>query len=275
MEPKVLFSDDPAFVLGRAGVFLSSQPVLHNLVLSILHARVAHGDPGRYWMAIQRDSTLGVVVQSPLTFPAILTPMETSVAMAMADAIVEAGVTLPGITADAATAATFAGQWSELSRSAATPFQGLRLYELFEIREVPPTEGTLRQAGANDRSLMIVWARAFQREIDEPDDDTELRVDRGLAAGELWLWDRAGETVSMAVSREPVHGVVRLSGVYTPPEKRKHGHAAACVHALSKRLGAAGYRCILYTDLDNPTSNSIYRRIGYRAVAEALRYRFD
>jgi ribosomal protein S18 acetylase RimI-like enzyme len=275
MEPKVLFSEDPAFVLGRAGVFLSSQPVLHNLVLSILHARVAHGDPGRYWMAIQRDDTLGVVVQSPVTFPAILTPMETLVATAMADAIVEAGVALPGITADAATAATFAGQWSERSKSAAKPFQGLRLYELFEIREVPPTEGTLRQAGAKERSLMIVWTRAFQREIDESDDDTELRVDRGLAAGELWLWDRGGETVSMAVSREPVHGVVRLSGVYTPPEKRKHGYAAACVHALSKRLGDAGYRCILYTDLDNPTSNSIYRRIGYRAVAEALRYRFD
>jgi len=38
-----MFIDDPALVLSRAGVFLSSQPVLHNLVLSILHARVAHG----------------------------------------------------------------------------------------------------------------------------------------------------------------------------------------------------------------------------------------
>jgi len=37
----------------------------------------------------------------------------------------------------------------------------------------------------------------------------------------------------------------------------------------------AGFRCILYTDLANPTSNSIYRRIGYRAVAEGLRYRFE
>ena len=68
---------------------------------------------------------------------------------------------------------------------------------------------------------------------------------------------------------------VRLSGVYTPPEKRKHGYAAACVHALSKQLRVGGYRCILYTDLGNAASNSIYRRIGYRAVAEALRYRFD
>jgi predicted GNAT family acetyltransferase len=275
MELKVKFSEDPAFVLSRAEVFLSSQPVLHNLVLSILHARVVHGDPGRYWMAIQRDDTVGVVVQSPLTFPATLTPMETSVATAMADAIAEAGVALPGINGEAATAAMFAGRWSERSKSAATPFQGNRLYELLEIGEVPEIEGKLRQAGPEERSLMILWTRAFQNEIGESANDTEVLVDRGLASGQLWLWDLSGEPVSMAISREPVHGVVRLSGVYTPPEKRKHGYAAACVHALSKQLRDAGYRCILYTDLGNSTSNSIYRRIGYRAVAEALRYRFE
>jgi GNAT superfamily N-acetyltransferase len=275
MELKVLFSEDPAFVLSRAGVFLSSQPVLHNLVLSILHARVAHGDPGRYWMAIQHDDTVGVVLQSPLTFPATLTPMESPVATAMADAIAEAGVALLGINGEAATAARFAGQWTERCKSAAVPFQGNRLYEFLEIGKDPGIEGKLRQAGPKDRSLMILWTRAFQNEIGESDNDTELRVDRALAAGELWQWDRSGETVSMAVSREPVHGVVRLSGVYTPPEKRKHGYAAACVHALSKQLRDAGYRCILYTDLGNPTSNSIYRRIGYRAVAEVLRYRFE
>jgi predicted GNAT family acetyltransferase len=96
-----------------------------------------------------------------------------------------------------------------------------------------------------------------------------------LAAGQLRLWELSGEATSMAIGREPVEGVVHLSGVYTPPERRKHGYAAACVHALSKKLRDAAYRCILYTDLANATSNSIYRRIGYRAVAEALRYRFE
>ena len=43
MELKVLFSEDPAFILNRAGVFLSSKPVLHNLILTILHARVSEG----------------------------------------------------------------------------------------------------------------------------------------------------------------------------------------------------------------------------------------
>jgi GNAT superfamily N-acetyltransferase len=272
---KVLFSEDPAFVLKTADEFLSSEPVLHNLILSILHARVAQGDAGRYWIATLAEKAVGVVVQSPPDFPATLTPMPTPTVRAIVDGIADAGISLPGVNGDAATAASFAGQWSERRKLAATPFQGTRLYELLELGETPRIEGSLRQAGPGDRSLMILWTRAFQEEIGESASDTELRVNRGLAAGELWLWDRNGETTSMAVARDPVQGVVRLSGVYTPPEKRKHGYAEACVHALSKHLRARGHRCILYTDLANPTSNSVYHRIGYRAIAEAIRYRFD
>jgi len=275
MEPRVLFSEDPAFVIRKADEFLLSEPVLHNLILSILHSRTAQGDPGRYWIALHEEDTVGVVVQSPLEYPATLTPMGPRAVLAIVDAIAEARVTLPGINGDAATAASFAGQWSERCKSAATPFQGTRLYELLDLGQVPHTKGNLRQAGPGDRNLMILWTRSFQDEIRESANDTERRVDRGLAARQIWLWDQNGETTSMAVSRQPVGGVVRLSGVYTPPEKRNRGYAAACVHALSKHLLERGYRCILYTDLGNPTSNSIYQRIGYRAVAEALRYRFE
>ena len=49
----------------------------------------------------------------------------------------------------------------------------------------------------------------------------------------------------------------------------------ALVAAVSDAVRTRGERCILYTDLQNPTSNSIYRSIGYRAVAEVLHYRFD
>jgi GNAT superfamily N-acetyltransferase len=276
MELKVVFSEDPAFVLKRADEFLSSKGVEHNLILSILHARVAHSDPGRYWIALYGEKiVVGVVVQSPLEYPVTLTPMKPRAVLAVVDAIAEAGVSLTGVNGDAATAASFAGQWSERCKSAVKPFGGSRLYEFLEGGEVSRTEGHLRTAGPEDRSLMIRWTRAFQDEIGESANDTELRVNRGMDAGQLWVWDKKGETMSMAASREPTQGVVRISGVYTPPEKRNHGYAAACVHALSEHLRGSGYRCILYTDLDNPTSNSIYRRVGYRAIAEALRYRFE
>lgn len=275
MGIQVLFSEDPAFVLSKANEFLSSEPVLHNLLLTILHARVAHADPGRYWIAVEEEKVVGVVLQSPLEFPATLTPMKPPVVQAVVDAIADHGVALPGVNGDAATAASFAGQWSERKKSAATPMMGMRLYELMELGETPRVEGQLRQSAQKDRSLMIRWTRAFQDEIGESSRDTEIRVDKGLAAGQLWVWEQNGETTSMAVGRDPVQAVVRLAGVYTPSQKRGHGYAAACVHALSMHLRGLGHRCILYTDLANPTSNSIYRRIGYRAVAEALRYRFE
>jgi len=273
MDIKVAFSEHPEFVLKVAREFLASQPVLHYLILSLLHSRITHCEPGRYWSATDGGRVVGVAVQSPLTFPATLTPMECHVVNALVDAIAEMGISLPGVNGGAATAASFAGHWTERCKSAARPIQGNRLCELLDLAEAPSVGGKLRQATLTYCGLMIEWTGAFQDEIGEPANDTALRVDRALAAGQLWLWDD-GEAVSMTMSRDAVEGVVRLSGVYTPTHKRECGYASACVHAVSKNFHDAGYRCILYTDIANHTSNSIYRCVGYRAVAEAVRYRF-
>jgi predicted GNAT family acetyltransferase len=40
-------------------------------------------------------------------------------------------------------------------------------------------------------------------------------------------------------------------------------------------LAADADTCILYTQLGNPTSNAIYRAIGYEPVVEVVRYRFS
>jgi predicted GNAT family acetyltransferase len=271
---EVILSDDPAWVLHHAGDFLKSQPVLHNLILSLLHARVEHPEPGRYWVAINAEKTLGVVFQSPLTFAATITPMEPSVVEAVVNAVADAAK-LPGVNGEAGTAARFAGQWTERCKSAAVPVQGLRLYELQGLLESPPASGQLRKAMPEDRKLVVDWVRNFGDEVGEHAGDPELQVDQWMSGGGgVWLWED-GEPAAMAVSRGPVENVVRLQHVYTPPEKRRRGYAGACVGQLSKHILDSGYRSILYTDLGNPTSNSIYRRIGYRAVAEALRYRFE
>ena len=156
MDIKVAFSEEPAFVLNTAGEFLASRPVLHNLILSLLHARVAQHEPGRYWVAMERGKAVGVVLQSPLTFAATLTPMDEPVVVAMVDAIAETGISLPGVNGAAATAASFAGHWTERCKSAATPFQGNRIYELLEMGKAPNVEGRLRQAE-------ILWRAALNR----------------------------------------------------------------------------------------------------------------
>jgi RimJ/RimL family protein N-acetyltransferase len=270
---KVTESHDPVWVLQQAKVFLASEPVLHNLIFTLLVERLTYHEPGRYWLAMDGGKAVGLVFQSPLQFAAIVTPMPFHVVNVIADMIANSGVELPGVIGDAATAARFAGQWAERKRCAAIPFQGQRLYELSGQAVCLGTPNHLRKAIREDRDLVLEWMRCFLRDLSEPGEAAAL-VDRRLEAGQFWLWDD-GEPGSMASTSDPAAGVVRIRYVYTPPDKRSRGYATACVSELSNSVQQSGCRCVLYTDLNNPTSNSIYRRIGYRAVAEALRYRFE
>lgn len=92
MAIEVAFSEDPRWVLAEAEVFLASEPVLHNLILVLLGERLAYPEPGRYWLAKDGESVVGVVFQSPLDFAATLTPMGPEAVAGMIDTIVGTGV---------------------------------------------------------------------------------------------------------------------------------------------------------------------------------------
>ena len=56
---------EPRAVLDRAGRFLTDDPVLSNVVLTLLHARVADPEPGRYWVASSSGNVTGVAFVGP------------------------------------------------------------------------------------------------------------------------------------------------------------------------------------------------------------------
>jgi GNAT superfamily N-acetyltransferase len=273
MAVEVVFVEDPGWVLSEAGTFLASNPVGHNLILTLLRTRVAYPEPGRYWVAKEEGVVVGVVFQSPLDFFASLTPMRAGAITALVEAIAKSGVNLPGVNGEAATAARFAGQWTECRGSAAFPVEGQRIYELVRMPQETPAGGRMRQASLDDHDLVMTWTRSFFVDVGQDMRDLEPVLGRRIEAGHFWLWEDGGPA-SMAANSEPVEGIIRVQFVYTPPQRRNRGYAGACVANLSRLMQEAGHRCILYTDLGNPTSNSVYRRIGYSAVAEALRYRF-
>ncbi len=265
-------ADDPDSVLDLADTFLASDPVQHNLILTLLHARVEHPEAGRYWIVLEEPDVIGVVFQSPLDYSATLTPMAQEAVRAVIDVIADEGVELPGVNGEAATVAHFAGAWSERTRVPARPTLGQRLYELASVVD-QPASGVLRRATAEDLEFLVESFVAFVTEIGDLPNGSESVVARRLAAGQLWVWDDDA-AVSMCGLSAPIEGVVRIGPVYTPPDLRGRGYASALVATVSADACAAGNRCILYTDLQNPTSNSIYRRIGFDAVAEGLTYEF-
>ena len=271
--PSVERFDDAAEVLEVAGSFLESRPVEHNVILTLLHQRARSGEAGRYWLARHDGRSVGVTFQSPIGYHAAITPMPLAAVRSVVGAMWHEGTTLPGVQGQADSAAAFAGAWSETYRVGARPILGMRLSALDTLRPPAEVPGLLRPAGGEDVELVTAWGHAFADELGEHRariEDLEARVE----AGQFTLWEAGGEPVCLVGQSDAVAGVVRIGPVYTPPPHRRRGFAAASVGAVSADIVAAGHTSILYTDLDNPTSNGVYRALGYAAVSEILRYEF-
>jgi len=254
----------------RAGAFLRAQPVQHNLLLTILDQSIEHSLGGTFWLVLDRSDVIGFALESPPGFGVVLAPMPASMCHRLAESIT---TTVSHVVGEAGAAAAFAGRWTECHSTSVTAIDGQRLYELTELRSVATVSGALRQAGPEDRSTLVEWVIGFVNDAGIVPVDAESLVDARVEREQFWIWDDGG-AVSMAGTSGPVAGVARVQYVYTPPERRGAGYATACVEQMSRVLTDRGLRCVLFTDLANPTSNAIYRRIGYEAVAEILGYDF-
>ena len=173
-------TDSPTDALAAAGPHLATDPIRHNLVLTLLQSRAAHPEPGRYWVVRDGDRPAGLVLQSPLEFAATATPMAAAAIAAAVDAIATAGVRLPGVTGEALTAARFAGQWTERTGTGAWPVQGQRIYEVDEVVAAPPPGGRDRIATEEDLELVTRWFAAFGDEIGDSRGDLATLVARRL-----------------------------------------------------------------------------------------------
>jgi predicted GNAT family acetyltransferase len=272
-EFTVALEQNVKVALTEAGAFLRSDPVQHNLVLTLLDTRAAHPEPGRYAWVRDGAEVTGAIVQSPLVLHAAVTAIPAAATEALVDELVAAWSDLGGVFGPADTVARFAGHWAERLGVAAAPVEGQRLYALDSLDPPVGVAGSLRRAIDADAGLVLKWVRGFLHDTGAPP-IIEEAIRRRLDAGLIWIWEHQ-DPVSMASHTPAVAGVSRIGGVYTPPEHRGHGYATACTAAVTEAaLQAGAQQCVLYTQLANPQSNAIYRSLGYKPVSENLRYRF-
>ena len=170
----------------------------------------------------------------------------------------------------------FSRRWSISTQSSADTQMDQGLYELTTV-EMPASEGgCLIQVQEEHRSILHSFVMGFLSIF--PSDAmtpraVDQRVGRFIDEKRAYLWQQEDQTfVSMAaIVRETPH-TSSISWVYTPPQYRRKGHAAQAVANLSKaQLDAGKHACNLHTDLNNPTSNSVYRGIGFKMIARSLR----
>jgi GNAT superfamily N-acetyltransferase len=225
------------------------------------------------WWYDPAGAVAGAFMHTP-PFPVVLTEVAHAAAAELA-AVTMTARPLGGVNAYPEVAQAFADGWRDGSRGGRVDvYRRQRLYRLAElVWPDPAAAGTARLAGDDDAKLTADWFAAFADEVDDMgkgDDQTAAARAKISQAGVL-VWEADGRPVSIACSTMPVTGMVRIGPVYTPPEARGHGYASAATAALSQRLLEAGAEeVLLYTDLANPVSNSIYQRIGYRPVEDRV-----
>ncbi len=203
-------------------------------------------------------------------FPASAIPLIVELASSFPDPITT-------LVAPKTTALAFKDAWIEARGCSVASHIAQRIFQLSSVTHPPAVEGTFRQARESDRQLLEAWHYAFIVDCHMTGDgiDAARACDHGLKMGSRYLWQVGAEPVAMAGWTGETPSGIRVGYVYTPPERRRRGYATALVAALSQTLLDAGRKfCFLYTDLANPTSNSIYQKIGYQPVCDSMHFTF-
>jgi GNAT superfamily N-acetyltransferase len=280
--------------VANAGGFLRSRPVHHIVHLVVLESLCASGAPASgpaapvfgWWRSAGGEVTAALLHTPP--HPALLTRLPTNgtghpaaapaaaPVTELAEALAARGRPLPAVNAEQADAAAFAAAWSAVTGATWRISMRSRLYQLGRLQPPEPhPRGTARVATAADRDLAGSWLAGFAQELSDISASGPDLADDLLSHGALTLWETDRAAVSLAGVHRTEGGTVRVGPVYTPPEHRRLGYAGAVTAAVSQAaLDAGASHVVLSTDQENPTTNGLYLRLGYRPVEDHAVLRF-
>lgn len=267
--------DSAQAYLDAAGSLLYAQEAVNSLMLGICERLVrnpaAYKDP---FFAVVQDASGGIHLAASMTPPHHIVLAEgqdfqPTVPVLVAE-LVKLAVPVPGVTAPLHLAEAFAMSWQSTTGQDAEVFMRQRVYELRQVQMPPKPPGQSRAAKPKDIPTIMAWYEAFVAEsMHMKGRLTREQTEQMVENSKFMVWEKGGELVSIAMKTRPTTHAISVSFVYTPPEHRRQGYATALVARLSAHLLELGYTSVtLFTDLDFPTSNAIYQKIGFRPVTD-------
>ena len=267
---------DPDAFWAVAEPVVQAEPVLHSVLASVVDGIRRDSDalPSHTFAAVLRAGRPAFLAHYTPPYPVHLPVADAEAAVALADFFHADGARPAGVGGAVESASAFAERWSALTGCDRRVTMQLGLHDLpGPARLQRPVPGTSRPATLPDERLVAAWLTAFRDEL-EMDERGAAGSRLAVADGRVLLWCDS-EPVAMALASVPAGGVARVGYVYTPPGQRGRGYASAVTATLSERLRGQGLRCMLYTDLANPTSNGIYAAMGYRRIGETVEIEFS
>jgi len=259
---------DTHAALEKCGDLFRSDPVGSNMVAAALSPAVDF----ELWRVSDAGTTVGAAFRAG--------PMCT-VTDLVAGAVDLIGDVLPidapfSVDGPAGAAATVAGRWMTRSNGTVIGLELNRMYRLGTLAE--PSKRRKGKAFVTERERIdhaAEWSVGFGSNTgrERSVDNARAEMERAVNESRLIEWRVKGEVVSQLIISAVRFGVVRIGQVYTQPEFRKRGHAAALIAAVSaQQLGRQKVdEAILSAPASNPSTNRLYRRLGFEPAIEMLR----
>ncbi len=276
-------TDDVEEYAAAVRTFLEAEPCARNVLLTVIDnvraAPTAFTAPPGFWWVTDSGTVVGATSWTPphgllvSSMPPAAAPGLAAAALERASAL---GVRPSGVSGPAFAAREVAAAWSAASGDAVKRDRTILLNQLVVLTEVAVPPGASRRAGAGDIRGVAAWLDVFSVEIGHIAPANSLALtDRMVRAGLFDLWVADGQTVCM-VGHRVAAAVVRVGPVYTPPEHRNHGYGRRLTYEVTAAALARPdvHHAMLFTDADNPVSNSIYRQAGYAPRDEHVEIEF-
>lgn len=241
-------------------------------------------DPANWLMATVYDEK-GIQVTALMTPPHNITLYATDNIInqqainCLLDGLTEYNI--PGVTTEKILAELFAKEYTTRKGFTFKTMMSQRIYEVTTINPDVKQFGNVRLFEEKDMYFFPYWFEAFNAagiygntKMSIPQDVESYRY--RLSSKKLFVLEIDGKPVSMAGFTREMQTAIGVAYVYTPPYYRGKGYASSCVAQISQIALDKGFtKCVLYTDLLNSTSNSIYQKIGYNSICDSLMLKFE
>ncbi|WP_020062106.1 GNAT family N-acetyltransferase [Bacillus sp. 123MFChir2] len=180
---------------------------------------------------------------------------------------------VPGLIGEKQVVEHLAEQLASLQNKLIQVKMNQGVYGLRYVKKKAESNGIFRRVELKEKDVIEDWVYHFCEDVNLAITKEEAvhTAAELIESQRLFGWEVEGRLVSMAAVTRPTKCNITINFVYTPEAERKKGYAFNCVSALSQRMLDNGYEMTsLYTDLANPTSNKIYKEIGYELITESV-----
>jgi len=284
---KAKFYEDISIFSNLALPFLLNHEVENGLILTKLNSLKKNiyrygGDLPLFLTLTKGNEVKLITIRTPPHDLLISYTDELDTIEILVESLLKRKKKLSGVLGFKDAADKFTRLWCEKSNLDSYLLRNERIFKLEEVSEDTLGINKFHVATKEYEKIVLNWAREMLKEA--LSDITDEELDRNISNfkeefenndSQIFLLFDENKPVSMArkAGKSPNGNGINL--VYTPPSLRRRGYATECVAKLSKLLLEEGNNyCFLFTDLSNPTSNSIYQKIGYRPVIDENHYKF-